>query len=117
MPDDKHEKIWVRVVEAHATRTWVAVILAAAAGISLIIIVSAAMWNTVANPEVTDLASNYASVISATLGVLVGSLATYVGNSATQTPSDKPPRDDEFVLPKDQDPPTEGDTNLRPPER
>ena len=104
--DEGRPRLWVRVVEAHATRTWVAVILAMAAGVSLIIIVSAAMWNTVANPQVTDLASNYASVISATLGVLVGSLATYVGNSATQQDLTKPPKDDQIIFdvetPKDE---------------
>ena len=91
-------KLWVRVVEAHATRSWVAVILAISAGLSLVILVTAGMWNTLSNPETTDLSSNYASVITATLGVLVGSLATYVGNSPTQRNPNTPPSDDELIL-------------------
>lgn len=90
-------RLWVRVVEAHATRTWVAVILALSAGVSLVLLVAAGMWNTVANPGVTDLAPNYSSAITATLGVLVGSLATYVGSAPRQEKA-QPPADDEIVL-------------------
>lgn len=100
-------KIWVRVVESHATRSWVAVILALGASISLMLLVGAGMWNTIANPEVTDLSPNYASAISATLGVLVGSLATYVGTGASSRPGEpgEPLRDDDIRL--DVDNPTD----------
>jgi hypothetical protein len=78
------------------------------AGLSLVILVSSAMWNVVANPEVQDLSPNYASAISATLGVLVASLATYVGQSATSTPKPGDPlRDDEIVLGVDDPTPPE----------
>ncbi len=104
---NKHQpKIWVRVVESHATRTWVAVILAVSAGVSLMMLTAAGMWNTVANPGVTDLAPNYSSVITATLGVLVGSLATYVG-TAPRPEKHTPPADDEIVLDVDPPPPPE----------
>jgi hypothetical protein len=93
-------KIWVRVIESHAARTYVAVILAVSAGLSLVILVASAMWNVVANPEVQDLSPNYASAISATLGVLVGALATYVGTGAVSQPGKpgEPLRDDDIVL-------------------
>jgi len=91
-------KIWVRVVEAHATRTWVAVILAMGASISIIILVAAGMWNTISNPEVTDLSNNYTAAISSTLGVLVGALAAYVGHSPQQQNPNSPPKDDEITL-------------------
>ena len=91
-------KIWVRVVEAHATRTWVAVILAVGASLSIVLLVAAGMWNTIANPEVTDLASNYTAAISSTLGVLVGALATYVGSSPQSQDPNIPPKDDEMVF-------------------
>lgn len=92
-------KIWVRVVEAHATRTWVAVILALAAGISTIILVAAGAWNTIANPGVEDLSSNFTAAISSTLGVLVGALSAYVGNAtASARHGPEPLRDDEIKL-------------------
>lgn len=105
MADDQ-PKLWVRVAEAHSTRTWVAVILAVSAGISLILLVGGGMWNTISNPEVTDLSSNYASAISATLGVLVGALATYVGTSAQSAPlkPGEPLRDDDITLDVDPSP-------------
>jgi len=94
------KQIWVRVVQTHAARTWVAVILAVSAGLSLIILVASAMWNVVANPDVQDLSPNYASAISATLGVLVGALATYVGTGASSQPGKpgEPLRDDDLTL-------------------
>ena len=92
-------KIWVRVVETHATKAWVAIILAFGASISLVLLVGAGMWNTISNPEVEDLSPNYASAISATLGVLVGSLATYVGQMGASTPKTGDPlRDDDITL-------------------
>lgn len=104
MTEAKRPRLWVRVVEAHATRSWVAVILASCAGVSLIMLTAAGMWNTVANPGVTDLAPNYSSVITATLGVLIGSLATYVGTAPRPDKSD-PPADDELVLDVEHDDP------------
>ena len=111
MPADQ-PKLWVRVVEAHAARTLVAVILAISAGLSLIILVAAGMYNTLANPEVTDLSSNYTAAISSTLGVLIGSLATYVGNSAISSPKNGGPaiRDNNITL--DVVPPERGITDL-----
>jgi hypothetical protein len=98
-------KIWVRIIEAHAARTYVAVILAIGVSLSLLL-VAAGMWNTISNPSVTDLSPNYASAISATLGVLVGSLATYVGQSATSNPKPgEPLKDDQIVF--DTKPPDE----------
>jgi membrane protein DedA with SNARE-associated domain len=73
-------KIWVRIVEAHATRTWVAIIFAFSAGISVIILVVGGVWNTIANPGNPDLTNNFTTAIASTLGVLVGSLASYIGN-------------------------------------
>lgn len=100
MPDDKQQpRLWVRVVEAHATRTWVAVILAVAVGLSIVMLVAGAAWNTIANPEIVDLSSNYTAAISSTLGVLVGALAAYVGNSPnTPKGKDDPLKDDEMVF-------------------
>lgn len=110
-------KFLIRVVEAHAARTYVAVILASSAGLSLVILVASAMWNVIANPEVQDLSPNYSSAISATLGVLVGALATYVGQSATATPRPgEPLRDDEFVIDVDHpDEPPEPPKPVEPP--
>ena len=105
----KQPRIWVRVVEAHATRSWVAVILAASAGLSIFTLTLAAMWNTISDPKLNDLSSNYSSVITSTLGVLVGSLATYVGNAPTQQDPNIPPRDDEVIL--DVDHPRAKDTD------
>lgn len=77
-------KIWVKVVEAHATRTWVAIILTTFAGLSLLVLVIGAVWNTVANPEVTDLSANFMTVISGALGVIFGGLSGFLGNQALQ---------------------------------
>jgi hypothetical protein len=100
---ERKPKIWVRVVEAHAQRTWVAVILSVAGGVSLVMLVAGAVWNTVATPGVTDLATNFSSTIATILGTLIGSLAGYIAGSAVSAPgvSESPPpglRDDEIVL-------------------
>ena len=65
MADEQQQpRIWVKVVEAHAVRTWVAIILTTFAGLSLLTITVGAVWNTLANPEVTDLSANFMTVIS-----------------------------------------------------
>ena len=91
MPEGEQPKIWVRVVEAHAIRTWVALILASSAGISLITLVVGAVWNTVANPEVTDLSANFMTVISGSLGVIFGGLAGFLGGKAFEENKGGPP--------------------------
>ena len=84
MPDKDQPKIWVKVVEAHAVRTWVAVILTFFAGLSLFVLTAGAVWNTIANPEVTDLSANFMTVISGALGVIFGGLSGFLGNQALQ---------------------------------
>lgn len=85
MPGEKDQpKIWVKVVEAHAVRTWVAVILTTFAGLSLFVLTAGAVWNTIANPEVTDLSANFMTVISGALGVIFGALSGFLGNQALQ---------------------------------
>jgi hypothetical protein len=91
MTEPEQPKIWVRVVEAHAIRTWVALILAASAGISLIALVVGAVWNTIANPEVTDLSANFMTVISGSLGVIFGGLAGFLGGKAFEENKGGPP--------------------------
>ena len=81
-------KIWVRVVEAHAIRTWVALVLSVSAGVSLVALVIGAVWNTVANPEVTDLSANFMTVISGSLGVIFGGLAGFLGGQALEKKAD-----------------------------
>ena len=82
--EPEQPKIWVKVVEAHAVRTWVAVILTTFAGLSLLTLTAGAVWNTVANPEVTDLSANFMTVISGALGVIFGALSGFLGNQALQ---------------------------------
>ena len=84
MADPEQPKIWVKVVEAHAVRTWVAVILTTFAGMSLLTITVGAVWNVIANPEVTDLSANFMTVISGALGVIFGGLSGFLGNQALQ---------------------------------
>jgi hypothetical protein len=84
LTEGEQPKIWVRVVEAHAIRTWVALILATSAGVSLVALVVGAVWNTVANPEVTDLSANFMTVISGSLGVIFGGLSGFLGGQAMQ---------------------------------
>lgn len=94
MTEPEQPKIWVRVVEAHAIRTWVALILAGSAGVSLVALVVGAVWNTVANPEVTDLSANFMTVISGSLGVIFGGLAGFLGGQQLEkqnTDDGKPP--------------------------
>ena len=101
-------KIWVRVVETHATRTWVAIILAISAGASMILLVGAAMWNVISNPDVQDLSPNYSSAISATLGVSGGCPGYLCGTVGQLTAWQYgcPLHDDDITL--DLEPPKEG---------
>jgi hypothetical protein len=92
-------KIWVKVVEAHAVRTWVAIILTTFAGLSLLILTAGAVWNTIANPEITDLSANFMTVISGALGVIFGALSGFLGNQAlTDKGGAGPLSDDQITL-------------------
>lgn len=108
MTEPQQPRLWVRVVEAHAVRTWVALILAISAGLSIVILVTAGVVNVIANAAVTDLSSNFTAAISSTLGVLVGALATYVGNApgptSTRGSAEEFPKDDQLVLDLEQPP-------------
>jgi hypothetical protein len=100
MPEEQPQqpKMWVRVVEAHATRTWVAIILTTFAGLSLLTITVGAVWNVIANPEVTDLSANFMTVISGALGVIFGGLSGFLGNQALQDKKDGVPGDENITL-------------------
>jgi hypothetical protein len=67
-------------------RTPVALILASAAGLSLVLLVGAALFTTISTPQHVDLSPNYAATINSTLGVLIGSLATWVGATGPRPP-------------------------------
>ena len=106
--DESKPKLWVRVVEAHATRTYIALILAVSAGLSLIILTAGAVWNTVANPEITDISANFMTAISGPLGAIFAGLTGYLGyqqGSQSQAAAGKPLHDGEIVF--DVDPPRE----------
>jgi hypothetical protein len=108
--EEKQPKIWVKVVEAHAVRTWVAVILTTFAGLSLLVLTAGAVWNTITNPEVTDLSANFMTVISGALGVIFGGLSGFLGNQALsdKQTGQKVMGDEDITLhvddPKDEEP-------------
>ena len=98
---NKQPKIWVRVVETHATRTWVAIILSVSGGLSLNILVSGAVWNTLANPEVTDLSSNYMTAIAGVMNVVFTGLVGYLGyqvGAESKTKQGEVLHDDDITL-------------------
>ena len=94
---NEQPKIWVKVVEAHAVRTWVALILTTFAGLSLLTLTAGAVWNTLTNPEVTDLSANFMTVISGALGVIFGGLSGFLGNQALQDKKNGAPLGDENI--------------------
>ena len=46
-------------MEAHATRSWVAIILASVVGLSIVMLTAAGIYDTLASPGDTDLSSSY----------------------------------------------------------
>ena len=60
------------------TRDVVALVLAVAVGLSVLVVTAAAMWDAVFNTG-HELSPTYSSLVTATLGVLVGALAGYIG--------------------------------------
>lgn len=98
--DPNQPAIWVKVVEAHAVRTYVAIILTTFAGLSLLTLTIGAVWNTVSNPTVTDLSANFMTVISGALGVIFGGLSGFLGNQALTEKKNgqRPLGDDQITL-------------------
>lgn len=108
MDNEPKHKLWVRVVEAHAARVWLAIILGVFAGLSLLVISVGSVWNNLANPAVNDLAGNYNTLLASVLSLIFGGLVGFLGGSAQQTYEAKPgevPVDEDLVL--DIDPPDE----------
>ena len=75
-------EMWVKVVEAHAAKTWIGIILATSAGISLVSVAVGAVWNTIANPEVTDLSANFMTLLGTSMGTLFGGLVGFISGQA-----------------------------------
>lgn len=62
-------------------RDAVALILAVCAGLSILALTLAALFDALSDPEQAGLSQEYMSLLTGTLGVLVGALAGYVGGS------------------------------------
>lgn len=91
MTDEKPEqpKIWVKVVEAHAMKTWIGVILATSAGISLVAVAVGAVANTVFNNEVSDLSANFMTLLGSSMGTLFGGLVGFISGQAVERKNGK----------------------------
>ena len=101
MDNEPKHKLWVRVVEAHAARVWLAIILGVFAGLSLLVIAVGSVWNNLANPEVNDLAGNYNTLLASVLSLIFGGLVGFLGGSTQQTHEARPgefPIDEDLTL-------------------
>jgi hypothetical protein len=84
-------------IDPDAARGRVAVILAVAAGLGVLLITAAALIDAALDPESRGVSPAYASILTTTLGTIVGGLVGYVGGTVTrprETPDtpDDPPR-------------------------
>ena len=102
MAERPKERLWIRVVETHAAKVWCIVILTLTIGFAVDILALGAVWNTIANHDVSDLGSNFntllASVLSVGMGGIIGFLS---GQAAEQTRRAKPgefPGDEDLIL-------------------
>lgn len=80
-------------------RDLVALVLAASAGLAILLLTAAGLWDAFQNPD-SQLSEAYSSLLTGTLGVLVGALAGYIGGHPSRHNDDY---DD------DTDPPTRTD--------
>jgi hypothetical protein len=62
-------------------RDWVALILASTAGLSVLLLTAASLYDALADPEQAGITEAYASLLTGTLGVLIGALAGYIGGT------------------------------------
>lgn len=64
------------------SRDLVALVLALAAGLSVFALTVAALYDALADPSRAGLSQAYSSLLTATLGVMIGALAGYIGGRA-----------------------------------
>lgn len=67
----------------------VSIILAAAAGVSVVVLTVAALLDAATNPN-AEISTQYASLLTGTLGVLVGALAGAIGGRNDPPPNTPP---------------------------
>lgn len=61
------------------SRDLVALVLALAAGLSVLALTLAALYDALADPSRAGLSQAYSSLLTGTLGVMIGALAGYIG--------------------------------------
>jgi hypothetical protein len=71
----------------HRGRERVALVLAIAAAVSVVALTTAALYDVILDPEQSEISTQYAALITSTLGVIVGGLVGFV--------SGRGPHDDE----------------------
>lgn len=69
----------------NTVRDRVAMVLAASTGLSLLLLTGAGLWDAFSNPD-SQLSEAYSSLLTGTLGVMVGALAGYIGGRGGPVP-------------------------------
>ena len=72
-------------------RDYVALVLAVAAGTSVVALTLAALWDALSDPENSGLSTAYTSLLTGTLGVMIGALAGYIGGRHDPSEESGPP--------------------------
>lgn len=67
-------------------RDYVALVLATTAGLSVFALTCAALYDALADPAQAGISSAYSSLLTGTLGVLIGALAGYIGGRHSDAP-------------------------------
>jgi membrane protein YqaA with SNARE-associated domain len=75
------------------TRGRVALILAAGAAAGILLLTAAALIDAMLDPDSRGISPAYASIITTTLGVVVGGLVGYIGGTVTSSNPPDPPLD------------------------
>lgn len=70
--------------DSDQTRGRVALILAASSSAGILLLTAAALIDAVLDPESRGISPAFASIITTTLGVVVGGLVGYIGGTVTQ---------------------------------
>jgi len=79
-------QLWVKVVANHSIKTYMGLVLAVCSGLSLVVIACGAVWNTVANPAVTDLSEGFLTLLGTSLGTIFGGIIGYLSGQQFTNP-------------------------------
>lgn len=76
MADDP--QIWVKVVQSHALKTYMGLVLVVCSGVSLVLLTIGAVWPTFTDASVTDISQSYLTLLGTNLGVIFGGIIGFL---------------------------------------